>query len=374
MSKRSSIEAFFTPSTAVKRKKAEDSGLSDVAYDKHTSYPIPLPSRFPFELTTNPQYKSITNQPDLDLTYHQPLFPASVAKDLYHFLRDEFCWYRVTYEVRGMTINTPRYTTVFGLDDTHVFTTPTFPNCRVHEKGTDRPPRKTLRCVPRPLPGCLTQLRTVIEGVTGARYNFCLLNYYKDGTDSISYHSDDESFLGPDPTIASLSLGCPRDFLMRNKADHGAGWRTTLRSGDMVVMKGTTQAKWDHAVPKRPKTSTTGRINITFRRALVPAGTENYYRYNVHHGPYFRWDPAQATMVLGTSLVLPGPVVVSPAAARPEESFDPDASIRAIDAANPGSRTPVAVPGLAKEESDDLSAQIRAIDEAVARANGSSSS
>merc|ERR1712093_623414 len=87
---------------------------------------------------------------------------------------------------------------------------------------------------------------------TGEHFNFCLVNLYENGKDSISWHSDDESFLGPLPCIASLSLGSPRDFQMKHKTDKSAPVeKWSLESGDMVVMRGTTQSRWLHSVPKR---------------------------------------------------------------------------------------------------------------------------
>jgi hypothetical protein len=62
----------------------------------------------------------------------------------------------------------------------------------------------------------------------------------------------------------------------------------SLKSGDMIVMRGTTQSNWLHAIPKRKEAR--GRLNLTFRRAMTVAGTNNYYRYNVGQGPIFRWD------------------------------------------------------------------------------------
>ena len=55
----------------------------------------------------------------------------------------------------------------------------------------------------------------------GVRYNALIINYYATGDDSISYHADDEAFLGPLPNIASLSLGATRDFYLRRKAPEG---------------------------------------------------------------------------------------------------------------------------------------------------------
>jgi alkylated DNA repair dioxygenase AlkB len=104
-------------------------------------------------------------------------------------------------------------------------------------------------------------LRDEVSRRTGSQYNFVLVNYYSDGKDSISYHSDGEDFLGPNPTIASLTLGAPRDFLMRpippkkgaNEPEKvsSTAEKWTLESGDMIVMRGTTQSTWEHSIPKR---------------------------------------------------------------------------------------------------------------------------
>lgn len=75
-----------------------------------------------------------------------------------------------------------------------------------------------------------------------------------------------------------------------------------LVSGDMILMRGRTQANWLHSIPKRSgKNDKGGRINITFRRAMVKGGTDNYYNYNVGTGPVFRWDETSREMVLWQS-------------------------------------------------------------------------
>lgn len=181
---------------------------------------------------------------------------------------------------------------------------------------------------PRPIPRCLDQLRQSTEAATGCKFNFCLVNYYASGTDSISFHSDDERFLGPNPAIASFSLGARRDFLMKHKpppppatpagggpaavpaaaneseaaaaAANAKPLKLPLGSGDMVLMRGTTQSRWLHSIPKRTGKNQEdgGRINITFRRAMTRGGTENYYNYNVGHGPVYRWDKGSREMTL----------------------------------------------------------------------------
>ena len=68
--------------------------------------------------------------------------------------------------------------------------------------------------------------------------------------------------------------------------------KLALASGDMILMRGKTQANWLHSIPKRTGKNAEdgGRINITFRRAMVKGGTENYYNYNVGTGPVYKWD------------------------------------------------------------------------------------
>ncbi len=169
---------------------------------------------------------------------------------------------------------------------------------------------------PRPIPKCLNDLRQNTEATTGCKFNFCLVNYYSSGQDSISYHSDDERFLGPEPAIASFSLGAKRDFLMKHKPfpqkeskdgnkplpppPETNPVKIPLGSGDMVLMKGATQANWLHSIPKRSGKNRDdgGRINITFRKALMKAGTENYYNYNVGTGPVYKWDDRTGEMKL----------------------------------------------------------------------------
>ena len=71
-----------------------------------------------------------------------------------------------------------------------------------------------------------------------------------------------------------------------------------LCSGDMLVMKGPTQGNWLHSIPKRKGIEAEkGRINITLRKAVVPGGTENYYRYNVGQGEVYKWDPEKRKMM-----------------------------------------------------------------------------
>ncbi|KAJ4406673.1 hypothetical protein N0V91_004363 [Didymella pomorum] len=307
--KRGALDTFFKP-TAPKKVKYETTADAT----SHASYPFPiphLPSSFKEQLGFAPAEEGVlmNDKIDLDLVYYQPYIPPAIVEGFFEFLRQELPFYRVQYTItrfgKKTVINTPRFTTVFGIDETCRFG----PDGEILDAQADKKIEASkFKCKPRPIPQCLDELRKITEGTTGDTFNFCLVNYYADGKDSISYHSDDERFLGQNPAIASFTLGAKRDFLMKHKPIAPKEGEVTpdpgqvklpLGSGDMVLMRGKTQSMWLHSIPKRAGVDANkGRINITFRKALVRGGTENYYQYNVGTGGVYRWDAKQKKMVL----------------------------------------------------------------------------
>ncbi|TWU78402.1 hypothetical protein ED733_008785 [Metarhizium rileyi] len=311
MAQKRTLDAFFTAPPKRRRQGGQD---EDTGHSAHPAYPFTIAdfsasvAQDVASLPARPA-KSINDQPDLDLLYFEPYIPAYMCKEIFEFLRSELPFYRVEYDIkRGgfqTHIVTPRWTTVFGLDDTSYFdadgaVVDRVSGMKANDKRYDRYP-------PRPIPQCLDILRRSTEAATSCKFNFCLVNYYASGADSISFHSDDERFLGQEPAIASFSLGARRDFLMKHKpprpgesATAAKGVKLGLASGDMVLMRGRTQSNWLHSIPKRSGKNQDdgGRINITFRRAMVKGGTENYYNYNVGSGPVYRWDKTSRQMGL----------------------------------------------------------------------------
>jgi alkylated DNA repair dioxygenase AlkB len=95
-------------------------------------------------------------------------------------------------------------------------------------------------------------------------FNSVLANFYRNGMDSMGYHSDDEKELGINPVIASLNLGETRRFLFRPKSKKEKPFELLLNHGSLLIMQGAMQHHWQHAVPKEPK-KTKPRINLTFR-------------------------------------------------------------------------------------------------------------
>lgn len=127
----------------------------------------------------------------------------------------------------------------------------------------------------REMPTWLYALASRLRLETGERFDSVLLNLYRDGSDSVGWHADDEPELGPDPTIASLSLGAPRRFAIRPRelgrrsgyTPPDAGWTLELGDGDLLVMSGESQRAYLHSVPKTTR-EVGPRINLSFRRMV----------------------------------------------------------------------------------------------------------
>ena len=106
-----------------------------------------------------------------------------------------------------------------------------------------------------------------IEIKTGLTFNSVLINYYRDGKDSMGWHADNEPELGENPMIASLSLGSARDFVLKHNQRSDLKKVFSLNSGSLLLMGKGIQKNWKHALPKRAHAGP--RINLTFRRILV---------------------------------------------------------------------------------------------------------
>lgn len=112
-------------------------------------------------------------------------------------------------------------------------------------------------------PAELAAIKARIEAASAATFNSLLLNRYRDGQDSIGFHADDEPELGPDPIVASISLGAVREFVLKHRTTKETR-KLQLAPGSLLVMGGTCQRFWLHGVPKT--TQPVGeRINLTFR-------------------------------------------------------------------------------------------------------------
>jgi len=110
----------------------------------------------------------------------------------------------------------------------------------------------------------LVTIKHDVERLSGHSFNSVLVTWYRDGSDHVTWHADDEAELGESPVIASLSLGARRHFEYKPKSG-GTTRSLALHAGDLLLMLPAFQNQWLHAVPREPGV-TMPRINLTFRR------------------------------------------------------------------------------------------------------------
>ena len=113
----------------------------------------------------------------------------------------------------------------------------------------------------------LLEIKKKVDQYAKINFNSVLLNYYRSGNDSVSWHSDDEKELGDQPIIGSVSFGGTRKFRLRNKKNKKLIHNIELENGSLLIMSGLTQKYWEHEIPKTKK-KVEERINLTFRSIL----------------------------------------------------------------------------------------------------------
>lgn len=120
------------------------------------------------------------------------------------------------------------------------------------------------------MPELLIYLKGVAETLTKESYNSVMCNLYRDGKDTVGWHSDNEPIFGPEGTaVASLSFGATRNFKLR-PLDKSELYSIPLEHSSLLFMPRGTQALWEHTIP-RTKTTTGLRVNLTFRSVPLSA-------------------------------------------------------------------------------------------------------
>ncbi|MEW2443752.1 alpha-ketoglutarate-dependent dioxygenase AlkB [Micromonospora marina] len=88
---------------------------------------------------------------------------------------------------------------------------------------------------------------------------------YRDGRDSVAWHGDTHGRSAhTDTMVAIVSFGSPRALLLRPRGGGGGSLRFPLGHGDLVVMGGSCQRTWEHAVPKTTR-PVGPRVSVQFR-------------------------------------------------------------------------------------------------------------
>jgi alkylated DNA repair dioxygenase AlkB len=188
--------------------------------------------------------------PDAEVRYTSGWLDTVDADALLQALREDVPWEVHRIRMFGREVASPRL------------------SCWIGDAGATYTYSRT-RFEPRPWTPALAALRDRLASEVGVRFNSVLANRYRDGHDAMGWHSDDEPELGPEPVIASISVGAPRTFAFRARAD-GQRVDLVLEHGSLLVMSGRTQHAWRHAIP-RTRRPLGERVNLTFR-AILPAG------------------------------------------------------------------------------------------------------
>ncbi|MEB3220845.1 MAG: alpha-ketoglutarate-dependent dioxygenase AlkB [Candidatus Sericytochromatia bacterium] len=196
--------------------------------------------------------------PDGDVTYISGFMEPAECRVYFEQLQGAIAWRHEEVSLYGRRIPLPRLTAWHGDPEA------SYTYSRIQNK-------------PCPWTSPLLAIKQRVEARTGATFNGVLLNLYRDGEDSIAWHSDDEREFGERPTIASLSLGAHRVFWMRHKHDKEVPKVSQeLEDGSLLVMQGDTQRFWEHEI-RKSKAVRGARINLTFR-LVKPAVVSNPHR------------------------------------------------------------------------------------------------
>ncbi len=185
--------------------------------------------------------------PDARVHYLPRFLAAADADRLLEALTHGIRWRQESITMFGRRIPQPRLIAWHGE-----------PDCVYTYSG--------LRLEPEPWSAELAELRGLVTEATGVDHDCVLLNLYRDGGDSMGMHADDEAELGPEPHVASVSLGAERAFhLVHRHRRDVPRVQLVLEHGSLLVMSGPTQAAWKHGLPKTAR-PVAPRINLTFRR------------------------------------------------------------------------------------------------------------
>jgi alkylated DNA repair dioxygenase AlkB len=184
--------------------------------------------------------------PGADVTLFLYFFGAEESEALLRELLNNTHWRQDFITICGRQVRLPRLTAWYG-DAGRPYT---------YSGITMRPEQWT---------PTLLAVKERIEPVSGVTFTSVLLNLYRDGADSVSWHQDDEPELGEQPVIGSVSLGQTRRFQMRHKQRKDIETvNINLENGSYLLMKGSTQRLWKHQLAKS-SAPMGARVNLTFR-------------------------------------------------------------------------------------------------------------
>ena len=200
-----------------------------------------------FDNTSSSSTRQFILNDDGQVILYEHFFDIKESERFLKILTDEIEWKQEYIKFYGKSIPIPRLTAWYG-DKSYTYSGITMNSKAWH-----------------PL---LLDIKTKIESVYDRAFNSVLLNYYRDGKDSVSWHADDEPELGENPIISSVSFGGKRKFSLKHKnpehPNHKQLINIDLTHGSLLLMTGEFQSFWLHQIPKTKK-QVDPRINLTFR-------------------------------------------------------------------------------------------------------------
>lgn len=184
--------------------------------------------------------------PDGEVIIYRHFFKQLESDQFFDILFNSLNWRQEKIKFFGKEVNVPRLTAWYG------------------DEGKSYQ-YSGIKMNPNPWTPSLIVIKEKVEAVLKLKFNSVLINLYRQGQDSMGWHSDDEPELGQNPTIASVSFGATRRFQLRHKLNKELDTlEVILTNGSLLLMQGTTQHFWKHQIPKTSKVLTE-RINLTFR-------------------------------------------------------------------------------------------------------------
>ncbi|WP_461451863.1 alpha-ketoglutarate-dependent dioxygenase AlkB family protein [Mucilaginibacter sp.] len=189
--------------------------------------------------------KQVVNVPKELVDYVPSIFSEEESNFYLQKFINEMPWQQKSVLMYGKEVITPRLTVWYGDPDADysIFGTGSKPLYWTDE---------------------LLTIKAKIEPLAGVKFDSVLLNYYRDGNDSVSWHSDNDGIPGRNRIVGSVSFGQERNFDIRKKDDHNIKYSVMLENGSYLLMKEGFQENWQHRIAKSNKPMKP-RVNLTFR-------------------------------------------------------------------------------------------------------------
>ena len=198
------------------------------------------------DLDFNENIVKVFDLPDSEIKYYPYFFTQNIGNKYFVSLKNNIEWEQDKMFMYGKDVKLPRLTAWYGESDKNY----SFSGIELQ---------------PKPWIHDLISIKQNVENVVDSQFNSVLLNFYRNGQDSISWHTDAEKELGENPIIASVTFGETRRFQLKHRYNKDLKVvNIDLLHGSLLLMQGETQHFWLHQIPKSKK-ELKERINLTFR-------------------------------------------------------------------------------------------------------------